>query len=468
MQSLRPPHRVCPCFYLLILCVAARGLEATEAAAAASLEASGDVGFDADVGASISDKVGMEVRLTKSERKSLKKLDCSFCSNIVMEMHEEVSKHDMVSKGTGSEAQVWETANAICFALLQKYRLQLSPPALVKKPEEEIESLLGSSGDSAEGADPMHNMLVLKMGCQRWIEDYGGDLSGFIFKAVKNAIPPADASRQYCEEHLSLCGESGKTKRKEKAAAEKERRKVREESLRMVEAEEAARQAEDPLSSLPEDSRLGLQRMLEMARDDPLQYMDEDAQQRIGQGRSELKCDVCLIVLEDVERELASRPRSMQSETDILPMLEGVCEGDKDLSVPSYFGVEPPRLPALWADSVRPIQDKKTGRFSLGPFGKKAAKARRKWRQSLAAGDHKPPLPDQNEADTLLRLTCKDMLDPAAMGEALFREHHHCASKDYGSKCQAALRAAAASCKDPAGALCIYPDLSAESADTEL
>ena len=32
----------------------------------------------------------------------------------------------------------------------------------------------------------MRAMLVLKMGCQQWLEDYGGDTSGFIYKSVKD------------------------------------------------------------------------------------------------------------------------------------------------------------------------------------------------------------------------------------------------------------------------------------------
>ena len=34
--------------------------------------------------------------------------------------------------------------------------------------------------------DFMRAMLVLKMGCQRWLEDYGGDTSGFVYKSVKD------------------------------------------------------------------------------------------------------------------------------------------------------------------------------------------------------------------------------------------------------------------------------------------
>ena len=31
-------------------------------------------------------------------------------------------------------------------------------------------------------------MLVLKMGCQQWLEDYGGDTSGFVYKSVKDPL----------------------------------------------------------------------------------------------------------------------------------------------------------------------------------------------------------------------------------------------------------------------------------------
>jgi len=41
----------------------------------------------------------------------------------------------------------------------------------------------------------MRAMLVLKMGCQQWLEDYGGDTSGFVYKSVKdgwNRLEPAN------------------------------------------------------------------------------------------------------------------------------------------------------------------------------------------------------------------------------------------------------------------------------------
>ena len=34
----------------------------------------------------------------------------------------------------------------------------------------------------------MRAMLVLKMGCQQWLEDYGGDTSGFVYKSVKDPL----------------------------------------------------------------------------------------------------------------------------------------------------------------------------------------------------------------------------------------------------------------------------------------
>ena len=32
----------------------------------------------------------------------------------------------------------------------------------------------------------MRSMLVFKMGCQQWLEDYGGDTSGYVYKSVKD------------------------------------------------------------------------------------------------------------------------------------------------------------------------------------------------------------------------------------------------------------------------------------------
>ena len=38
----------------------------------------------------------------------------------------------------------------------------------------------------------MRSMLVFKMGCQQWLEDYGSDTSGYVYKSVKD--PSHDAT----------------------------------------------------------------------------------------------------------------------------------------------------------------------------------------------------------------------------------------------------------------------------------
>merc|ERR1711972_540178 len=108
--------------------------------------------------------------------------------------------------------------------------------------------------------------------------------------------------------------------------------------------------------------------MLEMARDDPLHYIDEDSKERIHKARSELHCDVCRAVLEHTHGELMKRPKSMRKEEDILSITEVACQGGKDLSVPNYFGVEPPPLPPIWTDRVRPHLHKKHKHYNLKAF----------------------------------------------------------------------------------------------------
>lgn len=45
---------------------------------------------------------------------------------------------------------------------------------------------MAAAAEAGRQHDFMRAMLVLKMGCQQWLEDYGGDTSGFIFKSVKD------------------------------------------------------------------------------------------------------------------------------------------------------------------------------------------------------------------------------------------------------------------------------------------
>merc|ERR1712048_1403566 len=99
------------------------------------------IGFAEASDEPIPDKVGAEVHMTRTERKVLKKLECNMCKAILREMHIEVTKHKMTSGGVGSESQVWETSNAICLAMLQKYRLDLKSTKLEKKAEDEDDEM---------------------------------------------------------------------------------------------------------------------------------------------------------------------------------------------------------------------------------------------------------------------------------------------------------------------------------------
>jgi len=398
---------------------------------------------------SIPDKVGVEVHLTKQERNALKKLECSMCKVLISEMHEEVARHSMTAKGAGSEEQVWETSNAMCLALLQKYELKLGEiPSLEKKADDD-ELAMAAAAQEGRQHEFMRAMLVLKMGCQQWLEDYGGDTSGFVYKSVKDGSQsPAGAAQEFCV-RSRLCGKS-KERKKKQEAKEKERLKKRMKMAEEAEKKEEEKRKEDPMSSLPEDSKFGIQRMLEMARDDPLHYMDEEAQERVHKARSDLRCSVCSTVLEEAFNVVGKRPKSLQSEHDVLTVMEGMCSGGPDLSIPNYFGVDPPPLPAVWTDRWRPKFDKKVGHYTLKPFGK-GAKARQKWRKLSEEGKQKPLQSEENEQDIILTMTCKDILEPERFSESLFQ---HMASCEVASGCRAASAAANTVCRDSGGKPC--------------
>ena len=194
------------------------------------------------------------------------------------------------------------------------------------------------------------------------------------------------------------------------------------------EAAEEKRKKDDPMSSLPDDSKFGIQRLLEMARDDPLHYMDEATKGRVQTARGDLRCDVCRKVLEETVSEVLPKPKSLRSEHDLLTIMEKICEGGPDLSIPNYFGVEPPPLPAKWTDRWRPKLDKKLNRYVLKAMPKKSRQKRDKWRSLANEGKQQPPDPDDAEQDadsvaaatklasmaskaedTMLTLTCKDI-----------------------------------------------------------
>lgn len=409
----------------------------------------------------IPDKVGVEVHLTTMERGALKQLECTMCKAILREMHIEVVKHKMTSSGWGSESQVWETSNAICLAMLQKYRLTVHPPKLEKKPEdEEDEEFMARAG--ANAMDNMRAMLVLKMGCQQWVEDYGGETSGYIYKTVRDGSNTAEgAAQDFCLRIVHLCGSRKLEKQKQKKDMERQRQKKRAELIKKEEQKEAKEREQDPFKNLPEDSKFGLQRMLELAKDDPLHYMEDDAKVRVHQARADLRCDVCRTVIDDVYSQVSKQPKSMRREYDILPLIESACEGGKDLSVPSYFGVEAPPLPPIWTDRVRPQLSKTTKRWALKKFPKRAAKARQTWRELTVGGKHKPPHASEAEGDMMLTMACKDMLEPERMAEALYKQMSLCEHQDLpavasAEACDPGLAAARIVCNSADGAVCDF------------
>lgn len=409
----------------------------------------------------IPDKVGAEIHLKKTERSLLKNMECQFCRAIMKEMHIEVARHDMTKKG---ESHVWETANAMCLGLLQKYRLNLQSKKLERKSDDEDdEQSLAKSGGNRD--EFVRAMLVLKMGCQRWVEDYGSETSGFIYKSVKEKLHSADdAAQDFCVNYANLCGKSKAEKRKQEKAKEKERQQKRREMMKKEDEREAARSKDDPLKALPESSKLGLQQMLEAAKNDPLQYMDDEAKQRIQQARTDLRCEVCRVVFDEVHNDVLKRPKAMQREHDILPFMEAACTGGEDLSLPNYFGIEPPPLPPLWTDKYRPHFAKKTKHFVLRKF-KKGADARKKWRTLTKDGKQKPPPVEEGEQDMMLTMTCKDFLEPERMAEVLYDNMVRCSSrypdKNSGkSDCDAALAAAKEVCKSSGDAPCSFTSAS--------
>lgn len=417
--------------------------------------ASGEWGSEA-ADEPIPDKVGAEVHVSKHERSVLRKIDCSMCKAIVREMHTEVVKHSMTQKGWGSESQVWETSNAMCLAMLQKYKLDLRNSKLERKTEgEDDEETMMSMGGDAENL--MRGMLVLKMGCQQWVEDHGGDTSGYIYKAVRGGEQSAeDSAKDFCLEKANLCGSKKKEKQKQEKEHEKQRRNKRQELSAKEDLAENQKKKEDPFENLPEDSKFGLQRLLEMAKDDPLHYMEDDAKQRIVRGRAEIQCDVCRAVIEDVHRQVSKRPKSMQREHDILPFADGACEGGKDLSVPNYFGIEPPPLPPAWTDRYRPRVDKKTQEFRLKPFPKKAAKKRQQWRNLTPTGKQQPPSSEENEGDVMMTMACREMLEPARISEVLYEQMSVCNSKDAPASCNPVSASAWAFCSGVGDSPCDF------------
>merc|ERR1712232_1173685 len=280
-----------------------------------------------------------------------------------------------------------------------------------------------------------------------------------------SATPDASA-QEFCVRNVNLCGDKKDEKKKRQKEQDKQRAKKRRELGSIEDKIEEKRKEDNPFEKLPEDSKLGLQRMLEMAKDDPFHYMEDDARQRVSKAKAELRCDVCRVVMEDLYDQVIKKPKSMQREYDILPLVDGACEGGKDLSVPNYFGVEPPPLPPLWTDRYRPQLSKKTKRYRLKRMPKKQAKLRQKWRALTPEGKQKPPPPTEHEGDMMMTMSCKDAVEPEKMAEALYEQMAACRAAGAASPCDSAMAAARKVCRNDVGSVCDYSVEGGNATDT--
>jgi len=78
-----------------------------------------------------------------------------------------------------------------------------------------------------------------------------------------------------------------------------------------------------------------------------------------------------------------------------------------------------------------------------------------KWRELTPEGKQKPPDGEQHEGDMMMTLSCKDILEPARMAEALYEQRVAC-DKSKEATCDAALAVARLTCRDTDGATCTY------------
>ena len=98
----------------------------------------------------------------------------------------------------------------------------------MKFEDEETEIMQNGGGSGVVRA-----MLVLKMGCQQWVDDFGIDASGHVFKAVKTGEEVAKlVARGFCSNRTNLCGKEKKERQKQERAKERAQEQKRRELRR--------------------------------------------------------------------------------------------------------------------------------------------------------------------------------------------------------------------------------------------
>eukprot|EP00397_Hematodinium_sp_SG-2012_P031137 GEMP01033029.1.p1 GENE.GEMP01033029.1~~GEMP01033029.1.p1 ORF type:complete len:361 (+),score=88.56 GEMP01033029.1:134-1216(+) len=265
----------------------------------------------------ISEKIGEQVSLSKTEAIAVEKTRCSMCQAYVRTFYEEVIRLPTTYSG---EEKFLDAVNAMCFGVLQQYSFDTEATAIVKFSER----YMGRS------------TFILKKACEVFNEEYGFGAAEFIYKKSREAAPSGiKVGKEYCEP-LEVCtgkktnvttSTKGKKKEKEEKQEDKEKAKTKKEKEKKKKKKKTKKMPSsafgdiDPFESMDPEYIAILERM----RDDPLSFTNEHDKSEIIKTSEEITCSVCKAMVDYL-------PRNMDEETYV-EKLETICDSDEPSNI---------------------------------------------------------------------------------------------------------------------------------------
>ena len=317
----------------------------------------------------------------------LKAAACGTCRALFSELFLEVRRHKLDADG---EEDILDSVEAACMGVVGNYTVAYTPPFVAFSPEHERMSSAGVArgGGSDDGGSDMTLLmtqaLLMKEACERTSSDIGMEMSEGVWHEAKRVHgneggkSPEERLEQAAQDFCYALEDSGCRKVVIKKRQQKQHRRRRpptttkshakrdnaqQNKNKQKEAVEASAEKAGSTSSGSSGSGTGgfdryeellkkmdsdgsLTSMLLAEQADPGANLPADQKAQLEAGKVALQCPVCRVVVSALVHDLPHYIR--ESESELIPILENVCRGPEDTSVPSILGIAPPPLPPAW------------------------------------------------------------------------------------------------------------------------
>ena len=361
----------------------------------------------------------------------IKQAQCATCRALFSELTLEVLRHNLHIQG---EEEILDSVEAACLGVVQNYTistpLSSSPVSswVIFSPESERMEKAENNGEK-DMMTTIQNAILMKDACAYTGEHVGMEISEGVWKEVqlqlKGETNLTENAITFCNSiEDSGCKRPKKIKKNKNKNKNKNKKRTKNKTNKSPTTSTKQRKTNTPTTT-PDlndnqydqyaevlqklDADGSISRMLRDEQDDPSSMMSPVDKARFYKASAALECMICKAVVATV---MQTQPKYvLQSESELIPIIEKICIGPDDTSVPVLLGIAPPPLPPLWTDKYyieerkednqwylktrypkeKKYKKKKNGKKLKKKIGKpvvKRSKNIKKYRNSMTSEDH--------------------------------------------------------------------------------